>query len=238
MPPLDPKDFPDFKESTIKAINELSDAQLHVEIEKKANSRFGAKKQPLLRAALAQRNKEAQHPNTEISPEPPELLKNILWVKKYGIKYWYLLVIALIILLFPNIYNKYLSSSSKQQNNAYQQAPLKQQSQDNKDKKTVLSAPNIRFSDGTVGTVELSVQARLDPKLLVAAHALYGSAEAASNSLLTSLRSTTIIILETKSQEFVRLNREQLAKEIIEKTKEAQNRTGYIIIEFSIGKIY
>jgi hypothetical protein len=52
------------------------------------------------------------------------------------------------------------------------------------------------------------------------------------------LRNTTINILETKSQEFVRLNREQLANEIIEKSKEAQNRTGYIIIEFSIGEIY
>ena len=48
MPPLDPKEFPEFKESTIAAINALSDDQLRVEIEKKENSRFGIKKQPLL----------------------------------------------------------------------------------------------------------------------------------------------------------------------------------------------
>lgn len=238
MPPLDPKDFPDIKESTIAAINALSDDQLRVEIEKKASSRFGAKKQPLLHAALAQRNKETQDTNKVINPEPPALLKNILWVKGHGAKYWYLLLIALLIIMAPYIFKAYLSSSNEQISSAPDTPAKTQQTQDNEDAEKVLSAPNIRFSDGTVGTVELSVQVRLDPERLLATHALYGSAEAATNSLLTSLRSTTINILETKTQEFVRLNREQVAKEIIENTKDAQNRTGYLIMEFSIGEIY
>ena len=48
MPPLDPTDFPDIQAEAIAEINDLSDAQLHAEIKKGGNSRFGAKRQPAL----------------------------------------------------------------------------------------------------------------------------------------------------------------------------------------------
>lgn len=238
MPPLDPKDFPEFKESTITAINELSEEQLHVEVEKKSNSRFGAKKQPLLSAALAQRRGELKKIDNELNPQPPAFFQHILWVLKYGFKYWYILLIALIVTLSPYIYDLYQSSIKEKINNPLHSTVQPSQPEASKGTKAALSAPNIRFSDSTFGTVELSVEARLDPERLIATHTLYGSAEAAINSLLTSLRSATINNLETKSQDYVRAHREQIAKEIIEKTKDAQHRTGYIISEFSIGEIH
>lgn len=60
MPPLDPTDFPDINAGLIAEINELSDAQLHAEIQKSGNSRFGATRQPTLSAALALRQDETR----------------------------------------------------------------------------------------------------------------------------------------------------------------------------------
>lgn len=238
MPPLEPKDFPNFKESTIAAINELTDEQLHVEVEKKGKSRFGTKKQPLLRAALAQRHRESNKANDHLQPQPPALFQNILWVKTYGLKYLGIILIAVVIFLSPVAYDLYQSYVKNEAKNPIQPSEQLSQVEAHKGKKTFLSAPNIRFSDGTVATVEFSVEARLVPERLIAVHTLYGTAEAATNSLFTSLRSVTINILETKSQDYVRKHRVQIANEIIEKTKEAQNRTGYKVSEFSIGEIY
>ena len=65
MVPLDPSNFPEMRKSTLAAIDQLTDEQLVCEIEKGAGSTFGAKAQPVLAAALAQRQADVRKSEIE-----------------------------------------------------------------------------------------------------------------------------------------------------------------------------
>ena len=65
MPPLNPDDFPGTNRGTVNGINELTDEQLHAEIAKGANNRFGSKGLPILHASQAQRTEETRRAENE-----------------------------------------------------------------------------------------------------------------------------------------------------------------------------
>ena len=52
---LDPADFQEISKKRIDSVNNLTDDQLRLEIEKGARSRFGSTMQPVLRTALTKR---------------------------------------------------------------------------------------------------------------------------------------------------------------------------------------
>lgn len=172
----------------------------------------------------------------ELKPKAPELLQKIEWLRLYGIKYWKQIIVAILFLsVGPGWYYFYPDVSKKEQS-----VEINKNHKDSKDtsKPESLSALGIVFIDGSSAYVDISVQAQIDQELLLQSFSLYGSAEAALEALQRSIHGATIAVLEKKSQEFVRTHRYEVAQEIIEMTKDAQERTAYKIKELSILEIH
>jgi hypothetical protein len=180
-------------------------------------------------AELALAPKKEKDNGNNLEPKPPELFQNIEWIRRYGRKHWKILLIAIIIMSILAGW-KYYSSTI---NGKSTEISKSKQSIDKRE----LAAPLIHFTDGTRGTVVMSVQVQLDPALLKQSFSTYGSAEAALSSLLTSIHGAAISVLESKTQDYVRTHRDAVCAEIIKQTTTAQNRTAYKIVGLYIHEI-
>ena len=173
-----------------------------------------------------------------LEPKPPELLQNIKWFCLYGVKHWKYVVVAIIFLMalwFIKIYVTNLDNK-----------PVEEMSHKNsvktsvkiRESKSPIFAPIVKFTDGVVKTVEMNMQFQIDAEFFIKAHTLYGSQEAATDSLKNSIKGAAISVLELETENYVRTHREKVSNTIVMRTIEAQKRTGYMIIELSIGEIY
>jgi hypothetical protein len=167
-----------------------------------------------------------------LEPKPPEIIPKIIWIWRYGHKYWKVLLIALIVTFFIGGF-KYYPTITGIFTKIFKSNPVSDEQKIQKE----LPAPLIHFSDGSTGLVEISNQVQLDPNLVEESYLTYGSAEAALSSLQTSIQGAAISVLETKTKDYVRTHREEVSAEIIKRTEDAQKRTAYIIVELSIGEI-
>jgi len=168
---------------------------------------------------------------TELDPKPPELLQKLEWLRLHGRSHWKHILVFLMIIIVPFIWklNSDRSPESRVSEGAHIPGALEPGSEENHN-----PAPVVHFSDGAIATVEMAVQVQLDPELLLEAHSLFGSADAAQKSLLTTIRGAAISVLETKTMEYTRLHRAELSAEIVGLTVEAQEKTAYMISELSI----
>lgn len=180
-------------------------------------------------AELALAPKKEKDNGNNLEPKPPVLFQNIEWIRRYGRKHWKILLIAIIIMSIMAGW-KYYSSTI---NGKSTKISKSKQSID----KWELAAPLIHFTDGTRGTVEMSIQVQLDPALLKQSFSTYGSAEAALGSLHTSIHGAAISVLESKTQDYVRTHRDAVCAEIIKRTTTVQNRTAYKIVGLYIHEI-
>ena len=171
----------------------------------------------------------------EIEPKPPEIIQNFEWIRLYGTNHKGKLIIAVLFLslggwtFLPKIHHKILKTFHVQKVEAINNG---MENSSNK-----LKAPSVRFSDGSVKVVEMSVQIHLDEELILEAASLYGSQEKAMTALNASILGATLAILETKTEDYVRKHRVELANRIINQTKETQKITAHKIVELSIGEI-
>lgn len=169
---------------------------------------------------------------SNLEPKTPETIAKLEWLRLNGLTYWKHILVAVLILSIPLFY-KFITKASVNE----LKPKLTQEAKETPPKPDV-AAPTVKFTDGSVRTVEMTVTTQLDPEKLLQAYSLFGSQEKSIDHLQQSIKGAAIAVLEKTTEDYVRANRDEISKEIIERTAEAQNRTGYTIIELNIEEIF
>ena len=104
-------------------------------------------------------------------------------------------------------------------------------------KKNTSPALRVRFRDGTVAFVNMSLSIQLDVDSLLEAHRLYGNQERMDAELMDAVRGAAYKALERMTVNEARLRRGDVEAIIIDTTKDAQKRTAYTIHRVTITEI-
>jgi hypothetical protein len=105
---------------------------------------------------------------------------------------------------------------------------------DKENNENVFPALRVKFADNLEAFVTLTYQTQADINNIPKAISLFGSYEKAIESLHSSVRGAIYSTFETKTLDYVRKNREEMANIIIYNTKETQDRCGYVIVYLAI----
>lgn len=174
-------------------------------------------------------------PIPDHDPKPPELIENLRWLRRHGLRNWQYVLLALVLVL-PFVAYK-LGALDKW----IQPQPAAMEKNEWPDYRgCVTESPYgdppllVKFSDGKEAYVNFRAIIQIDEdrtKVEKAAKLYYAPIDAYV-ALLETIKGAVYAELERQTEAFVRKNRSALAAKIVEATRPMQGRTAFVIHEF------